>query len=281
LEEVLPETDLLIISLPGTQDTCRMISERQLKLLPDDAVIINVGRGTVIDQPALEKELRAGRLYAGLDVFEEEPIPQDSTLWDCPRLVMTPHVAGNTSLPYTVDRIVELLLEDFENYCSGRPLIRRVDRRTGHPAGTEAEKNASVSVRSVTDADKDFWFSLDRHLDKEEFDRKVRDRMGYVLMKGDQPIAILRYMLFWDSIPFCTMLYVQENEQRNGFGHMLMKHWEKEMKAKGYGLVMTSTQKDEEAQFFYRAIGYTDCGALDLPFPGYEQPTELIMGKAL
>ena len=55
----------------------------------------------------------------------------------------------------------------------------------------------------------------------------------------------------------------------------------KEMKAKGYGLVMTSTQEDEEAQHFYRAIGYTDCGALDLPFPGDEQPTELIMGKAL
>ena len=105
--------------------------------------------------------------------------------------------------------------------------------------------------------------------------------MGYVLMKDGQPVAILRYMLFWDSIPFCTMLYVREDEQRNGFGRRLMEHWEKEMKAKGHGLVMTSTQEDEEAQFFYRAIGYTDCGALDLPFPGYEQPTELIMGKAL
>ena len=53
------------------------------------------------------------------------------------------------------------------------------------------------------------------------------------------------------------------------------------MKTKGYGLVMTSTQEDEEAQHFYRAIGYKDCGELKLPFPGYEQPTELIMGKAL
>ena len=281
LEEVLPETDLLIISLPGTRDTYRMISEKQLRLLPDDAVIINVGRGTVIDQQALEKELRSGRHFAGLDVFEEEPIPQDSTLWDCPRLVITSHVAGNTSLPHTVNRIVELFLEDFENYCSGRPLVRLVDRRTGYPAGPEAKKDASVSIRYVTDADRDFWFSLDRHVSKDEFDRKVRDRMGYVLLKDDRPVAVLRYMLFWDSIPVCTLLYVREDEQRKGFGRVLMEHWEKDMKARGCGLVMTSTQEDEEAQHFYRVIGYTDCGELNLPFPGYEQPTELIMGKAI
>ena len=135
LEGILPETDLLIISLPGTQDTFRMISGRQLQLLPDDAVIVSVGRGSVIDQHALETELRSGRLFAGLDVFEEEPIPQDDAIWDCPRLVITPHVAGDTTLPHTMDRIVDLFLEDFENYCSGKPLERLVDRGTGHPAG--------------------------------------------------------------------------------------------------------------------------------------------------
>ena len=132
LDGILPETDILVISLPATGETFRMISEKQLKLLPDDAIIINVGRGSVIDQSALEAELRKGRLFAGLDVFEQEPIPPDSTLWDCPRLIITPHVAGDTSLPHTVDRIVELFLEDFENYCAGRPLVRLVDRRTGY-----------------------------------------------------------------------------------------------------------------------------------------------------
>ena len=281
LDGILPETDILIISLPETMDTFHMISEKQLKLLPDHAVIINVGRGSVIDQRALEAELRNGRLFAGLDVFEEEPLAQDSTLWSCPRLIITPHVAGDTSLPHTVDLIVKLFLEDFENYCSGRPLARLVDRRTGHPVRAEAGKDASVSIHCVTEADQGFWFSLDRHLDQDEFNRKVRDRTGYVLTLDDQPVAILRYMLFWDSIPFCTLLYVSEAWQRRGYGRKLMEHWEKEMKARGYGLVMTSTQEDEEAQHFYRAIGYTDCGELNLPFPGYEQPTELIMGKAL
>jgi phosphoglycerate dehydrogenase-like enzyme len=132
LDEILPETDILIISLPGTRDTFRIISEKQLKLLPDDAVIINVGRGSVIDQQALEAELRSGRLYAGLDVFEAEPVPPDASIWTCPRLIMTSHVAGDTTLPHTVDRIVELFLGDFENYCAGRPLTQLVDRQIGY-----------------------------------------------------------------------------------------------------------------------------------------------------
>ena len=129
---MLPDTDVLVISLPVTKDTFHMISEKQLKKLPDEAVIINVGRGSVIDQAALEKELRSGRLHAGLDVFETEPIPAGSSLWHCPRLLITPHVAGDMTLPYTLQRVVELFLEDFENYCAGRPLARLVDRSAGY-----------------------------------------------------------------------------------------------------------------------------------------------------
>lgn len=140
---------------------------------------------------------------------------------------------------------------------------------------------SSASVRYATAADEDFWFSLDRHLSRDEYARKVRDRMGYVLQTGDRQVAVLRYSLFWDSIPFCTLLYVRDGEQSKGYGRMLMEHWEKDMKARGYGLAMTSTQEDEEGQHFYRAVGYRDCGELNLPFPGYEQPKELIMGKAL
>ncbi len=138
-----------------------------------------------------------------------------------------------------------------------------------------------LSVRYMTPADSAFWFSLDRHLSRTEYLRKVRDRMGYVLSVEGQPAAILRYSLFWDSIPFCNLLYVRPEQQRKGYGRFLMQHWEKDMKAKGYTLVMTSTQENEEAKFFYSAIGYRNCGELDFPFPGYEQPLELIFGKAL
>lgn len=131
-ESLLPEADALILSLPGTKETFHLLSARQLALLPDGAAVINVGRGSVIDQAALEKELRSGRLTAALDVFEEEPLPKDHPIWDCPNLLITPHVAGNMTLPWTVQRIVDLFLEDLENYCAGRPLIRRVDLQKGY-----------------------------------------------------------------------------------------------------------------------------------------------------
>ncbi len=132
LDQLLPDTDLLIISLPGTAETFHLIGPRQLKLLPDHAILVNVGRGSVIDERALEAGLRSGRLSAALDVFETEPIPQDSPLWSCPRLLITPHVAGDTTLPYTLDRIVDLFLEDFGRYVAGLPLLRQVDRAAGY-----------------------------------------------------------------------------------------------------------------------------------------------------
>lgn len=132
LDSLLPGTDLMIVTLPGTAETFHMLDARRLAMLPDNALVVNVGRGTVIDQKALEKELRAGRLCAALDVFEQEPLPADDGLWDCPNLLMMPHVAGNMTLPYTRQRIVELFLEDFENYCAGRPLARRADLKKGY-----------------------------------------------------------------------------------------------------------------------------------------------------
>ena len=132
LDSVLPRTDLLIISLPGTLETRHMLDQRRLGLLPDGAIIVNVGRGPVIDQQALEAELRSGRLSAALDVFETEPLPPEDSLWTCPNLLITPHTAGNMTLPYTRQRIIDLFLEDFENYCAGRTMARKVDLKKGY-----------------------------------------------------------------------------------------------------------------------------------------------------
>lgn len=130
--EALPETDLLIVSLPGTPATYHMLNAEALALLPDGALAVSVGRGSVIDQQALEKEMRAGRLRAALDVFEREPLPPDDPMWDCPSLLITPHCAGNMALPFTVERIVGLFLENLERYAAGRPLLRRVDPEKGY-----------------------------------------------------------------------------------------------------------------------------------------------------
>ncbi len=132
MDSVLPETDLLIISLPGTKDTLHMIQQKRLALLPDGAMIVNVGRGSVIDQKALTKELAAGRLYAALDVFEEEPIPLGDPIWTSPNLLITPHVAGNMTLPYTVEKIVSLFLSDLDRYAQGLIPERLVDLSKGY-----------------------------------------------------------------------------------------------------------------------------------------------------
>ena len=133
LDAILPQTDVLVMSLPGTPESKGLLDERRLRLLPSDAYIVNVGRGSAIDQRALKKLMDGGHLSgAALDVFEIEPLPADDPLWDCPRLLVTPHCAGNMTLGYTVDRIVGLFLEDFDNYCAGRPLQRQVNREKGY-----------------------------------------------------------------------------------------------------------------------------------------------------
>ena len=138
-----------------------------------------------------------------------------------------------------------------------------------------------TEIRYVTEDDREFWYTLDRHLPEKEFGKKVRDKQGYVLLEDGVPAGILRYGLFWDSTPFCNMLYVHPSVQRKGYGARLMKYWEKDMKEQGYGMIMTSTQTDETAQHFYRKMGYRDCGGLIMEIPGYEQPMEMFFCKEI
>lgn len=137
--------------------------------------------------------------------------------------------------------------------------------------------NSNIKICYMQDDDKAFWFSLDKHFSETEFDKKVRDKQGYVLFVDDIPIGILRYNLFWDNTPFCTLLYIAEKYQRNGYGKRLMDFWESEMLSLGYDWVLVSTQSDEDAQHFYRALGYEDCGNLIAP----DQPMELFLSKRL
>lgn len=133
----------------------------------------------------------------------------------------------------------------------------------------------------ATGKDKDFWFSLDRHMSENEFLLKVRDKRGYIIKDDEKPIGVLRYNLFWDNTPFLNLIYIEESYRRKGFGKIAMLHWEDEMHMLGYKVVMTSTQVDEDAQHFYRKLGYKDAGCLVMEIPGYEQPLEMFMIKSL
>ena len=133
LDEVLPRTRILVMALPGTPETVHILDRRRIALLPADACVINVGRGTAVDQAALAEALNAGKLAgAALDVMVPEPLPKDDPLWDAKNLIITPHVSGNMTLGYTCDRNVELFCEDLKNYAAGRPLAGLVDRRRGY-----------------------------------------------------------------------------------------------------------------------------------------------------
>lgn len=132
-----------------------------------------------------------------------------------------------------------------------------------------------IEIRHIDPDDKGFWKRWDTHLPDSGFDQKVRDKQGYVLSVKARNIGLLRYNLFWDNTPFCTMLYILEKYRGNGYGKALMEFWESEMQSLGYHWLLVSTQSDETAQHFYRKLGYRDCGGLLAP----GQPMELFLSK--
>lgn len=133
LNEILPQTEILVMALPSTAETVGILSRERIALLPKNAIVINVGRGTAIDQEALMEALNEERIAgAALDVMVPEPLPEDHPLWNTKNLLLTPHISGQTSLPQTVDRNVDMFCCDLENYASGRPLAHLVDRRRGY-----------------------------------------------------------------------------------------------------------------------------------------------------
>lgn len=136
-------------------------------------------------------------------------------------------------------------------------------------------------MKYVSDDDQSFWFTLDKHLHKNEFALKVRDKRGYIISDGKNPIGIMRYNLFWDNIPFLTLIYLDERYRGMGFGMNAVLHWENEMRLHGHKIVMTSTQVDEQAQHFYRKLGYKDSGCIVMNIAPFEQPLEMFFMKSL
>ena len=133
LDAVLPDTKILVMALPGTAETIRILNRARIALLPGDAYVINVGRGTAIEQEPLIKALNEGRIAgAALDVMDPEPLPKDHPLWTAKNLILTPHVSGNMTLGYTCDTNVDMFCRDLRNYAAGRPLEGLVDRKRGY-----------------------------------------------------------------------------------------------------------------------------------------------------
>ncbi len=131
LHEFLPQCDMLVLALPLSQQTHHILGSAELGLLPQHAVIVNVGRGPLIDLDALVAALQDGVINgAALDVTEPEPLPETSPLWHMDNVLITPHIAG-ISLYYN-DRLVDLFCANLRRYIDGEPLYNLVERDRGY-----------------------------------------------------------------------------------------------------------------------------------------------------
>ncbi|RMG93874.1 MAG: D-2-hydroxyacid dehydrogenase [Chloroflexi bacterium] len=124
---MVAECDYVVITLPHTSKTHHIFDEAMFRQMKPNCVVINVGRGGLIDEKALIKALKKGWIAgAGLDVFETEPLPESSPLWQMENVILTPHISGFT--PYYDDRVTDLFAENLRRYLAGEPLLNVVNR---------------------------------------------------------------------------------------------------------------------------------------------------------
>lgn len=133
IDEILPFADIIVLALPETPKTKGLMSKQRIALLKKTAYLINVGRGSAIDQDALIEALNKREIAgAALDVMVPEPLPKESPLWDCPNIIITPHVSGDMALGVTCDLDVEMFCRDLKNFAEGKKLVNLVDTKQGY-----------------------------------------------------------------------------------------------------------------------------------------------------
>jgi phosphoglycerate dehydrogenase-like enzyme len=141
--EVLPEADALVLALPLTGETFHLLGREELARMKPGAVIVNIARGGLIDEPALIAALQQGRLAgAGLDVVENEPLAPDSPLWAMQNLLLTPHIGGRGGVAQD-QRLAAFLADNLRRFQAGLALRNRVDARTGLALQAEADHPAA------------------------------------------------------------------------------------------------------------------------------------------
>jgi phosphoglycerate dehydrogenase-like enzyme len=132
LDALLPRHDILVVAAPATPATRALVTADRLDRLPRGAIVANVARGSLLDEEALAARVAAGRLRgAVLDVFGREPLPEDSPLWALPSVLITPHVSGVSPRGFW-RRELELLVDNWHRFASGRPLRNVVDKGAGY-----------------------------------------------------------------------------------------------------------------------------------------------------
>lgn len=131
LDAVLAQSDYVVLSVPSTPETAGMIGARELARMKPTAVLINIARGTLVDEAALIETLRSGRLAgAALDVVSREPLASDSPLWEMPNVLVTPH---SMSTAHSENAwLTDLFCDNLRRYLNGEPLRNQVDKTRGY-----------------------------------------------------------------------------------------------------------------------------------------------------
>jgi phosphoglycerate dehydrogenase-like enzyme len=131
LLDLLPRADFVVLTVPLTSETQNMIAEKELRAMKPSAYIVNIGRGDTIKETDLIRALKEGWIAgAGLDVFEAEPLPEGSPLWDMENVIITAHYAGRT--PKYDERAMAIFLDNLRRYQAGEPLRNVVDKSLGY-----------------------------------------------------------------------------------------------------------------------------------------------------
>jgi phosphoglycerate dehydrogenase-like enzyme len=135
LDEALPGADFVVIAAPLTAQTEGMFGAAQFDQMKSSSRLINVGRGPIVDQPALVEALRSEKIAgAALDVFQEEPLREDSPLWNMPQVIASPHMSGD--FIGWLEALGELFLENFERWRRGEELLNVVDKEKGYASSS-------------------------------------------------------------------------------------------------------------------------------------------------
>lgn len=132
LDGLLPTADILAMALPDTPQTKHILNRKRIEVLKPGAIVINGGRGTAIDQEALCDALETGKILAGLDVTDPEPLPSEHRLWGYENVLITPHISGFFHLPETVNRIVRIAVENIRRHVEGESYFNIVNRKSGY-----------------------------------------------------------------------------------------------------------------------------------------------------
>ena len=140
----------------------------------------------------------------------------------------------------------------------------------------------NISIRYSDSTDLDYLINKDNLISEKMIRKKLSDQQYMVCLQDNSYRGFLRFGYGWDMIPFLNLIIVEEEARGTGIGRKMMNFWEQEMRKAGHKLVMTSTDVDEQAQHFYRKLGYADSGGIIFPKSIYpDSAMELVMVKIL